>query len=209
MLQKGYGLGSGISLFIATNICENIIWKAFSPYTITGPQGPQFEGAVIALFQLLVQRGDKVRALKEAFYRNNLPNCTNLLATIAIFLVVIYFQVGATSIVLQHASLPTACFFPDCGCISCWIVQEQLYHAIFALLLCAPHSELIGHPSDATCRLIQFVQHNAMPSDFGCVECRGSGWICQYAASKGEDSSSSTPLSCSIHLICPSFCSLR
>ena len=38
MLQKGYGLGSGISLFIATNICENIIWKAFSPYTITGPQ---------------------------------------------------------------------------------------------------------------------------------------------------------------------------
>lgn len=93
MLQKGYGLGSGISLFIATNICENIIWKAFSPYTISGPQGPQFEGAVIALFQLLVQRGNKVRALKEAFYRNNLPNCTNLLATVAIFLVVIYFQV--------------------------------------------------------------------------------------------------------------------
>jgi protein transport protein SEC61 subunit alpha len=26
-LQKGYGLGSGISLFIATNICELIIWK--------------------------------------------------------------------------------------------------------------------------------------------------------------------------------------
>lgn len=28
-LQKGYGLGSGISLFIATNICESIMWKAF------------------------------------------------------------------------------------------------------------------------------------------------------------------------------------
>ena len=27
LLQKGYGLGSGISLFIATNICESIIWK--------------------------------------------------------------------------------------------------------------------------------------------------------------------------------------
>lgn len=39
LLQKGYGLGSGISLFIATNICESIIWKAFSPYTITGPKG--------------------------------------------------------------------------------------------------------------------------------------------------------------------------
>merc|ERR1719269_313085 len=34
LLQKGYGLGSGISLFIATNICETIVWKAFSPTTI-------------------------------------------------------------------------------------------------------------------------------------------------------------------------------
>jgi len=34
LLQKGYGLGSGISLFIATNICENILWKSFSPITI-------------------------------------------------------------------------------------------------------------------------------------------------------------------------------
>jgi protein transport protein SEC61 subunit alpha len=30
LLQKGYGLGSGISLFIATNICESIIWKVTS-----------------------------------------------------------------------------------------------------------------------------------------------------------------------------------
>ena len=30
----GYGLGSGISLFIATNICETIVWKAFSPATV-------------------------------------------------------------------------------------------------------------------------------------------------------------------------------
>lgn len=34
----------------------------------------------------------QVRALKEAFYRTNLPNVTNLLATVVIFLVVIYFQ---------------------------------------------------------------------------------------------------------------------
>merc|ERR1711957_181654 len=30
LLQKGYGLGNGISLFIATNICEIILWKSFS-----------------------------------------------------------------------------------------------------------------------------------------------------------------------------------
>ncbi len=92
LLQKGYGMGSGISLFIATNICESIIWKAFSPYTVNSARGAEFEGALIALCHLLLTRTDKVRALKEAFYRNNMPNVTNLMATVVIFLVVIYFQ---------------------------------------------------------------------------------------------------------------------
>lgn len=39
LLQKGYGLGSGISLFIATNICETIVWKAFSPTTYNTGRG--------------------------------------------------------------------------------------------------------------------------------------------------------------------------
>merc|ERR1712196_416241 len=30
--------------------------------------------------------------IKEAFYRGNLPNCLNLLATVAVFMIVIYFQ---------------------------------------------------------------------------------------------------------------------
>jgi protein transport protein SEC61 subunit alpha len=60
LLQKGYGLGSGISLFIATNICETIIWKAFSPTTINTGRGTEFEGAIIALFHLLITRADKV-----------------------------------------------------------------------------------------------------------------------------------------------------
>lgn len=152
MLQKGYGLGSGISLFIATNICENIIWKAFSPYTITGPQGPQFEGAVIALFQLLVQRGDKVRALKEAFYRNNLPNCTNLLATIAIFLVVIYFQVSKSVCVC----LPAWCL-PSLSALTCLPRKNRFanlsrsHHALLtAQCLAASYpsasSMSLGHP---------------------------------------------------------------
>jgi len=92
LLQKGYGLGSGISLFIATNICETIIWKAFSPTTLNTGRGTEFEGAVIALFHLMITRSDKLRAFKEALYRQNLPNLTNLLATVLIFVIVIYFQ---------------------------------------------------------------------------------------------------------------------
>ena len=92
MLQKGYGLGSGISLFIATNICETVMWKAFSPQTVNSGRGDEFEGAIIALFHLLITRKDKIRALRYAFYRPNLPNLTNLLATILVFFVVVYFQ---------------------------------------------------------------------------------------------------------------------
>jgi len=91
-LQKGYGLGSGISLFIATNICENIVWRAFSPTTITTGRGMEFEGAILALFHLLITRPNKISALNEAFYRTHAPNCMNLLATVVIFLIVIYFQ---------------------------------------------------------------------------------------------------------------------
>eukprot|EP00997_Jenningsia_sp_PLL12_P002235 NODE_137_length_2399_cov_10.980851_g119_i0.p1 GENE.NODE_137_length_2399_cov_10.980851_g119_i0~~NODE_137_length_2399_cov_10.980851_g119_i0.p1 ORF type:complete len:323 (+),score=83.40 NODE_137_length_2399_cov_10.980851_g119_i0:1376-2344(+) len=92
LLQKGYGLGSGISLFIATNICETIVWKCFSPTTINSGRGTEFEGALIALFHLIITRPNKVKALKEAFYRPQLPNVTNLLATILVFMVVIFFQ---------------------------------------------------------------------------------------------------------------------
>lgn len=43
MVYKFYfkilGLGSGISLFIATNVSENILWKSFSPITLSTEAG--------------------------------------------------------------------------------------------------------------------------------------------------------------------------
>merc|ERR1711972_886601 len=118
LLQKGYGLGSGISLFIATNICESIVWKAFSPTTMNTGKGTEFEGAVIALFHLLVTRSEKVAALKEAFYRQNAPNITSLFATVLLFFVVIYFQgfrvdlaVKNTKVRGQQGSYPIKLFY--------------------------------------------------------------------------------------------------
>ena len=92
LLSKGYGLGSGISLFTATNIAEQIFWRAFAPTTVNSGRGKEFEGAVIAFFHLLAVRKDKKRALVEAFYRTNLPNMFQVLMTVAIFLFVLYLQ---------------------------------------------------------------------------------------------------------------------
>merc|ERR1719465_220336 len=92
LLQKGYGLGSGISLFIATNICETILWKSFSPVTIRTDQGTEFEGAIIATFHFVITKPNKLYGLQQAFYRQNAPNLCNLFATAIVMMVVIYFQ---------------------------------------------------------------------------------------------------------------------
>jgi protein transport protein SEC61 subunit alpha len=94
VLQKGYGIGSGISLFIAVNICEGILWKAFSPFTISNESGAmEYEGAIIAAVHLLLTKPNKISALNKAFYRTSSANLFNLITTIVVFFVVIYFQV--------------------------------------------------------------------------------------------------------------------
>lgn len=92
LLQRGYGLGSGISLFIASHVCETTVWKAFSPRTINTGRGTEFVGAIIALFHLFIVRRNKVQAISEAFFRQNLPNLTSLLATCLIFAACVYMQ---------------------------------------------------------------------------------------------------------------------
>jgi protein transport protein SEC61 subunit alpha len=94
VLQKGYGIGSGISLFIAVNICESILWKAFSPFTIPNDSGVmEYEGAIVAAVHFLLTKQNKLSALQKAFYRTSSANLFNLITTIVVFFVVIYFQV--------------------------------------------------------------------------------------------------------------------
>ncbi|EOA24017.1 hypothetical protein CARUB_v10017231mg [Capsella rubella] len=89
LLQKGYGLGSAISLFITTSFCESVIWKAFSPVIISNTHSrPEFEGALISLFHNLITKS----SIRQAFFRQSLPNVTNLLATVLVFLIVVYIQ---------------------------------------------------------------------------------------------------------------------
>jgi len=106
VLSKGYGIGSGISLFIATNISENIIWKSFSPFTVTSERGVEYEGAIIATIHFLITKKNKVEAIQRAFYRANVPNLSNLIATIIVFIIVIYFQGFRKEIKIANKRLP-------------------------------------------------------------------------------------------------------
>jgi len=84
-------MGHGISLFIASNVCENIFWRSFSPITLRTDAGTEFEGSIIAFFHSMLTNKNKTNALYHSFFRSNAPNLNNLFATLLVFLVVIYF----------------------------------------------------------------------------------------------------------------------
>lgn len=107
VLQKGYGFGSGISLFIVVNICENIVWKCFSPFTISNESGAvEYEGAIIATIHMLLTKPNKISALQKAFYRTSSANLLNIITTILVFFIVIYFQGFKYEVKITHKQQP-------------------------------------------------------------------------------------------------------
>lgn len=92
MIQKGYGIGSGLTLFIVTNVSTTIFWQTFSFSKVRTEHGEQFEGCIINFFHLLVTKQNKVYALQQAFYRQNAPNLISLFASVIVILVVVFVQ---------------------------------------------------------------------------------------------------------------------
>jgi protein transport protein SEC61 subunit alpha len=92
LLQKGYGICGGLNLFLVTNICENVVWQMLSPMTISQGGQMQFEGAVVAVFHLLITSPNKLEAVRQIFMREGLPNLSNVIATVLVFLIVIYVE---------------------------------------------------------------------------------------------------------------------
>jgi protein transport protein SEC61 subunit alpha len=97
IMTKGYGIGnSGTSLFIAINMAETVLWSCFSPisYKMGAGEGvsEQYEGSIIELLYGVIFRSNRLGALQNAFFRSDLTNISNLLATALVFLIVIFFQ---------------------------------------------------------------------------------------------------------------------
>lgn len=71
LLQRGgYGLVSAVSLFIATNVCEELLWKSFSFLKVKD----EYEGAFVAFISYLYNSPNKLVAIKKGFLRENLSN---------------------------------------------------------------------------------------------------------------------------------------
>ncbi|KAF7297780.1 SecY protein [Mycena kentingensis (nom. inval.)] len=92
MLQKGHGMGAGVSLFPGALLCQTIAWQLLSFSTLPTPHGPEREGALIAPLGLLAGWPNKALALREAYWRETLPNLVSLGASVLVFGAVIFLQ---------------------------------------------------------------------------------------------------------------------
>lgn len=85
LIQKGWGLGSGISVFIMAGVAQSILWNMFSPL-------PAGDGGVIGIITYLGQ-SIYVGDLSNVFFRfNQLPSIFGLFLTAAVLLILVYVQ---------------------------------------------------------------------------------------------------------------------
>lgn len=105
-LVSKWGIGSGISLFIAAGVSQQVMVKSLNPLPL--PQNPnELSGAIPAFIQHLI-RGD----LSGAIYRPNLPDMTKLLATILVFLIVVYLESMRVEIPLSYGRVTVRGRYP-------------------------------------------------------------------------------------------------
>jgi preprotein translocase subunit SecY/protein transport protein SEC61 subunit alpha len=87
MIQKGWGIGSGISLFILAGVAQNVLWDSFAVTPNVG-DGKSY-GSIVALIQTAVSG----QALTSVIFRqSNLPSLLGFFTTIAVFIIVIYIE---------------------------------------------------------------------------------------------------------------------
>jgi preprotein translocase subunit SecY len=100
MLQKGWGMGSGISLFILAGVAQGIMWDSFGITVAFADQ--KLYGAFIALGQTILS-GDP---LISAFFRSDpsLPTMLGFITTVVVFVFVIYMEGVRVELPISHAS---------------------------------------------------------------------------------------------------------
>jgi preprotein translocase SecY subunit len=100
LVQKGWGIGSGISLFIVAGITKGIWWNSLA---LVGPMGDGKKlGAIPAFFEAIFRK----EPVLNWFYRtggSNTPDMIGLLTTVAVFAFAIYIEGMRVELPISHA----------------------------------------------------------------------------------------------------------
>ena len=98
LVQKKWGIGSGISLFIAAGVAQTIWWMSLNPI----PMEKGYVGALLAFAQAIIN-GEYTKGWWAILHRPDMPDMLGFLATIAVFLIVIYFEGMRVEVPIAHA----------------------------------------------------------------------------------------------------------
>ncbi|MFX0205041.1 MAG: preprotein translocase subunit SecY [Candidatus Hodarchaeota archaeon] len=100
MVQKGWGLGSGISLFIAGGVATQIFWGLFAT---VGGSDDLYRGSVLALLQAISEDG-VIDGIDKTFIRKGgEPDVLGIFSTVIAFVAVIYFESMRVEIPVSYA----------------------------------------------------------------------------------------------------------
>jgi len=84
LIQKGWGLGSGLSLFILAGVTQQILWSIFS--ILPAGDGP------IGIIPYIIESGFQNRIMDALFRTGQLPSIFALALTILVIVIIIYIE---------------------------------------------------------------------------------------------------------------------
>jgi preprotein translocase SecY subunit len=84
LIQKGWGLGSGISLFIMAGVAQGILWSIFSP--LPAQDGP------VGIIPFIIDSATQGDLANTIFRSGQLPSIFGLIVTALVLLALVYTQ---------------------------------------------------------------------------------------------------------------------
>lgn len=105
LLQKGWGIGSGVSLFIAAGVAGQILYNAFAfvPTSTSDGGDGLYRGAIVAFFQALFDPSLGVSPSEVIIRINGAPGLLGVFTTAIIFIIVVYFESMKIEIPLSYS----------------------------------------------------------------------------------------------------------
>ncbi|MGV9171261.1 MAG: preprotein translocase subunit SecY [Promethearchaeia archaeon] len=205
-LQKGWGLGSGVSLFIAAGVAGQIFWNTFSFIEAPGEGGLQ-RGIIIAIFSALFDDNPNTK-IGDLFIREGgLPSILGLITTVIILLTVIWFISMRIEIPLQYAGYRGFKGKYPIKFLYVSVIPVILVHALYAnilffgQLLAGPRSALRGQGFDFWIDLIGTFEATEAGAGLGGQLEPKSGLIYLLSPPQGLEALTSDPVRAAIYLV--------
>jgi len=205
LLQKGWGLGSGVSLFIAAGVAGQIFWNTFSFIEAPG-EAHLPRGIIIAIFYVLFD-DDPDTNIQDLWVRGQLPSILGLLTTIIIFIIIVWFEGTRVEIPLQYkgyrgfkGKYPMKLMYVSNIPV---ILVNALYANIlfFGQIIAGPNSQLRGQGYDFWLDLIGTFNYQSTGEGTGGYLVPSSGLIYILSPPLGMEALIADPLRAVIYLV--------